>query len=91
MLLAIDFTNLHEILQALYQDMMPLCEKLTGVAKGIAGLGALFYVAAKVWQALARAEPIDVYPLLRRSPSGCASSSFPPSSSARSTRCSRPW
>lgn len=48
MLLAIDFTNLHEILQALYQDMMPLCEKLTGVAKGIAGLGALFYVAAKV-------------------------------------------
>ena len=38
MLLAIDFTNLHEILQALYQDMMPLCEKLTGVAKGIAGL-----------------------------------------------------
>ena len=65
MLLAIDFTNLHEILQALYQDMMPLCEKLTGVAKGIAGLGALFYVAAKVWQAIARSEPIDVYPLLR--------------------------
>ena len=64
-MLAIDFTNLHEILQALYQDMMPLCEKLTGVAKGIAGLGALFYVAAKVWQAIARAEPIDVYPLLR--------------------------
>ena len=64
-MLAIDFTNLHEILQVLYQDMMPLCEKLTGVAKGIAGLGALFYVAAKVWQALARAEPIDVYPLLR--------------------------
>lgn len=29
------------------------------------GLGALFYVAAKVWQSLARAEPIDVYPLLR--------------------------
>ena len=56
MLLAIDFTNLHEILQVLYQDMMPLCEKLTGVAKGIAGLGALFYVAAKVWQALARSE-----------------------------------
>ena len=28
-------------------------------------MGALFYVAAKVWQALARAEPIDVYPLLR--------------------------
>lgn len=65
MLLAIDFTNLHEVLRTLYQEMMPLCSNMTGVAKGIAGLGALFYVAAKVWQALARAEPIDVYPLLR--------------------------
>ena len=65
MLLAIDFTNLHQILQNLYQEMMPLCSNLTGVAKGIAGLGALFFVAAKVWQALARVEPIDVYPLLR--------------------------
>ena len=65
MLLSIDFENLHQILHTLYQEMMPLCSNLTGVAKGIAGLGALFYVAAKVWQALARAEPIDVCPLLR--------------------------
>ena len=65
MLLSIDFENLHQILHTLYQEMMPLCSNLTGVAKGIAGLGALFYVAAKVWQALARAEPIYVYPLLR--------------------------
>ena len=65
MLLSIDFENLHQILHTLYQEMMPLCSNLTGVAKGIAGLGALFYVAAKVWQALSRAEPIDVYPLLR--------------------------
>ena len=65
MLLSIDFENLHQILHTLYQEMMPLCSNLTGVAKGIAGLGALFYVADKVWQALARAEPIDVYPLLR--------------------------
>lgn len=65
MLLSIDFENLHQILHTLYQEMMPLCSNLTGVAKGIAGLGALFYVAAKVWQALARAEPIDMYPLLR--------------------------
>ena len=33
--------------------------------KGIAGLGALFYVAYRVWQSLARAEPIDVFPMLR--------------------------
>ena len=65
MLLAIEFDNLHQILQSLYTDMMPLCGNMAGVAKGIAGLGALFYVAAKVWQSLASAEPIDVYPLLR--------------------------
>lgn len=35
------------------------------VGKGLAGLGALFYVAVRVWQSMARAEPIDVYPLLR--------------------------
>lgn len=63
--LAVDFNNLHQILQNLYQDMMPLCADMIGVAKGIAGLGALFYVASRVWQALARAEPIDVYALLR--------------------------
>lgn len=65
MLLAIDFGNLHQILRNLYQEMMPLCGDMIGVAKGIAGLGALFYVASRVWQALSRAEPIDVYPLLR--------------------------
>ena len=65
MLLAVDFDNLHQVLRVLYDEMMPLCGNMTGVAKGIAGLGALFYVAAKVWQSLARAEAIDVYPLLR--------------------------
>ena len=65
LLAAIEFDNLHQILRALNDEMMPLCSNMTGVAKGIAGLGALFYVAAKVWQSLARAEPIDVYPLLR--------------------------
>jgi len=65
LLLAIDFDNLHQILQNLYVGMMPLCSKMTGVARGLAGLGALFYVAYRVWQALARAEPVDVFPLLR--------------------------
>ena len=65
MLLAISFDNLHQILRDLYMEMMPLCEDMAGVAKGIAGLGALFYVASRVWQSLSRAEPVDVYPLLR--------------------------
>ena len=65
LLLAIDFTNLHTVLEGLYDEMMPLCEDMLDVGKGLAGLGALFYVASRVWQSLARAEPIDVYPLLR--------------------------
>ena len=64
-LLSIDFANLHTILESLYEEMMPFCEDMMDVGKGLAGLGALFYVAVRVWQSLARAEPIDVYPLLR--------------------------
>ena len=65
MMLVADFSNLHTILKNLYVEMIPLCSNMAGVAKGIAGLGALFYVASRVWQSLARAEPIDVYPMLR--------------------------
>ncbi|MDD4227492.1 MAG: conjugative transposon protein TraJ [Mariniphaga sp.] len=60
-----DFDNLHQILRSLYEDMTPLCSDMAGVAKGLAGLGALLYVAVRVWQSLARTEPVDVYPLLR--------------------------
>ena len=65
MMLSIEFETLHQILRSLYVEMMPLCSNMAGVAKGIAGLGALFYVSSRVWQSLARTEPIDVYPLLR--------------------------
>ena len=51
-LLAVDWGNLHEILKNLYVDMMPLCSTMTGVAKAVAGLGAVFYVAAKVSHAV---------------------------------------
>jgi conjugative transposon TraJ protein len=60
-----EFNNLHEVLRALYDEMLPLSGEMAGIAKGLAGLGALFYVALKVWQALSRAEPIDMYPMLR--------------------------
>lgn len=60
-----EWNNLHELLRSLYDEMLPLSADMAAVAKGIAGLGALFYVALKVWQALSRAEPIDVFPLLR--------------------------
>ena len=60
-----EFDNLHQILRSLYEQMMPLCGDMADVARGIAGLGALFYVACRVWQSLARAEAIDVFPMLR--------------------------
>lgn len=60
-----DFQSLHQILRELYTNMIPLVSNMAGIAKGIAGLGALFYIAMRVWMSLARAEPIDVFPLLR--------------------------
>ena len=38
---------------------------------------ALFYVALRVWQSLSRAEPIDVFPLLRPFAIGLAIMFFP--------------
>ena len=73
----VGFENLHTILRSLYLDMMPLCSEMAGVAKVIAGLGALIYVAVQVWKTLARAEPIDVYPLLRPFAIGIAIMLFP--------------
>jgi conjugative transposon TraJ protein len=65
MVLGTEFENLHQILRNAYDEMMPLCADMADVARVIAGIGALFYISLKVWQALARAEPVDVYPLLR--------------------------
>lgn len=63
--LAEDIHGLHAVLDTLYTDMMPLCEQFISVARGIAGFGALFYIAYRAWSHLAKAEPIDFYPLLR--------------------------
>lgn len=57
--------NLHGILRLLYTDMMALCWPMTKVATAIAGIGALLYIAYRIWQSLARAEPIDLFPLMR--------------------------
>lgn len=65
MVLGTEFENLHQILRNAYDEMIPLCADMADVARVIAGIGALFYISLKVWQALARAEPVDVYPLLR--------------------------
>jgi hypothetical protein len=89
MLLSMD--NMHGILRQLYTDMMTLCEGMTSVASGIAGLGALLYISYRVWQSLARGEAIDLFPLLRPFALGICIMFFPHSYWDRSTESSRPW
>jgi len=60
-----DLHSLQGILNNLYTQMIPLCSGMIGVARGIAGFAALWYIAARVWKHLAAAETIDYYPLLR--------------------------
>ena len=66
--------NLHLILRVLYDDMMALCAPLTTVASAIAGIGALLYIAYRVWQSLAQAEPLDT--ITPRSDRKCSSVSL---------------
>ena len=64
-LLEISFDNMHQILQDLYEDMMKMCMPISNVAMPLATLGALFFIAYRVWQSMARGEAIDVFSLLR--------------------------
>lgn len=69
--------SLQEVLETLYDDMMPLCSRLIGVGRGIAGFAATWYIASRVWGHIARAEPVDFYPLFRPFVLGFAVLIFP--------------
>lgn len=75
--LADDIHGLQGVLDKVYDDMLPMCSQLIGVARGIAGFGALWYIAARVWRHLANAEEVDLYPLLRPFALGMAILLFP--------------
>lgn len=60
-----DIKGLQTVLDQLYSDMIGLSSSLIGVSRGLAGFGALFYIAARVWRHIAAAEPVDFYPLFR--------------------------
>ncbi|GAB3921868.1 conjugative transposon protein TraJ [Mucilaginibacter myungsuensis] len=75
--LADDIHELQSVLDSVYNEMLPLCSDLIGVARAIAGFGALWYIAARVWRHLASAEPIDFYPLMRPFGLGLAILLFP--------------
>lgn len=57
--------GLHQILDNLYKEMLPLCGQLIGVGRALAGFAALFYIGVRVWRHIAAAEPIDFFPLFR--------------------------
>jgi conjugative transposon TraJ protein len=57
--------KMQTILDNLYDEMMPLCEKLIGVGQGVAGFAAIFYIGNRVWRHIANAEAVDFYPLFR--------------------------
>ncbi len=75
--IADEMNNLHGVLEQLYSEMMPLCGRLIGVGRGIAGFAATWYIASRVWRHLANAEPIDFYPLFRPFVLGFAVLIFP--------------
>jgi len=75
--LAGSIAGLQPVLDRVYQEMIPLCSKLIGVARGLAGFGALWYISSRVWRHIAAAEPVDFYPLLRPFALGLAIVFFP--------------
>lgn len=72
-----EIEGLGQVLEGLYQEMLPLCSGLIGVGRGLAGFAATWYIASRVWGHIARAEPIDFYPLFRPFAIGFAILLFP--------------
>jgi conjugative transposon TraJ protein len=75
--LAGTLSGMQSVLDRIYSEMLPLSGRLIDVARGIAGFGALWYIAGRVWRQLAIAEPLDFYPLLRPFALGLAIALFP--------------
>lgn len=69
--------SLNTVLENLFNEMLPLCEKLTDVGRAIGGFAALWYIAFRVWKHIANAEAIDFFPLLRPFAVGMAIVLFP--------------
>ncbi|WP_439696989.1 conjugative transposon protein TraJ [Mucilaginibacter sp. AW1-7] len=72
-----DLHSLQGVLDQLYNQMLPLCSGMIGVARGIAGFATLWYIGARIWKHLAAAEPVDIYPLLRPFAIGFCILAFP--------------
>jgi conjugative transposon TraJ protein len=69
--------SLQELLGQLYDEMLPLCSDMINVGRALGGLGALFFIAIRVWRHQAEASAIEFFPLLRPFAIGLAISLFP--------------
>ncbi|MBS1665180.1 MAG: conjugative transposon protein TraJ [Bacteroidetes bacterium] len=69
--------GLHAILQQLYNSMLTQSGQLIGVGQGLAGFGALFYIGIRVGRSIAKAQPVDVFPLLSPFAKGLAIILYP--------------
>jgi len=75
--IANDIGSLQGVLRQAYDTMIVHCGELIGIGQAIAGFAALWYIGSRVWQHIARAEPVQVYPLLRPFGIGIAIMLFP--------------
>jgi conjugative transposon TraJ protein len=69
--------SLQSVLDRVYNEMIPMCSELIHVGRVIAGFGALWYIASRVWRHISAAEPVDFYPLMRPFGLGLAILLFP--------------
>lgn len=60
-----DIKSLHTVLEQIYDEMIPKCDRLIGVGRGLAGFAAIWFIGARVWGHIARAESVDFYPLFK--------------------------
>ncbi|MBO3272956.1 conjugative transposon protein TraJ [Hymenobacter defluvii] len=74
---SIPVASLQQLLDNLYDEMLPLCADMINIGRALGGLGALVFIAGKVWRSMAAAEPIDVFPLLRPFAIGLVITFFP--------------
>ncbi|WP_316795073.1 conjugative transposon protein TraJ [Pedobacter agri] len=72
-----ELSGMQAVLDNVYDEMIPLSSRLIDVARGLAGFGALWYIASRVWRQIAAAEPIDFYPVLRPFALGICIMMFP--------------
>jgi len=74
---SIPVQSLNQLLDNLYNEMLPLCSDLVNVGRALGGLGALIFIGSKVWRHQAEASPIEFFPLLRPFAIGLVISMFP--------------